>query len=310
MRINCRIGVLMGGTSAEREVSLRSGRAVEQALKAQGLRVDGIDVGPDIIEQLRAKGVELAFILLHGRGGEDGTIQGLLEILKIPYTGSGVLASALAMNKLYSKQLFELRGLLTPPYRVWERENQRPFSMGSLDLERPVVVKPLEEGSTIGVSIVREGDELGPACEEAFRFGPSILIEKYIAGREITVGILGEEPLPVIEMVPRSGFYDYRAKYTSGMTEYLVPAPLPTDLRGRIQEVGLEAHRALGCSGFSRVDMRLDADGNPFVLEVNTVPGMTETSLLPKAAAAAGYDFLALTRRILELALRGTDRRR
>ena len=303
--IDGRIGVLMGGSSAEREVSLRSGRAVEAALRAQGLEVEGIDVGSDIVEKLRAKKVAIAFIALHGRGGEDGTIQGLLEIMGIPYTGSGVLASALAMNKLYSKQLFAFHGLLTPPYRVWQRGDEASASSSSLDFGLPAVIKPLQEGSTIGVSIVREENELGPACERAFQFGPSILIEEYIAGREITVGILGEEALPPIEVVPLSGFYDYRAKYSTGMTEYRVPAPLPGDLLDRIQEAGIMAHRALGCAGFSRVDMRLDGGGNPFVLEVNTVPGMTETSLLPKAAAAAGYDFAALTRRILELALPG-----
>ncbi|MDH7500258.1 MAG: D-alanine--D-alanine ligase [candidate division NC10 bacterium] len=304
MRIDRRIGVLMGGSSAEREVSLRSGRAVEQALRAQGLRVEGIDVGPDIAEVLKSKGVEVAFIALHGRGGEDGTIQGLLELLGIPYTGSGVLASALAMNKLYSKRLFAFHGLLTPPYLVWSKGDGRPPS-SSLRFGFPAVIKPLEEGSTIGVSIVSEEGELEVACEKAFRYGPTVLIEKYIAGKELTVGILGEEALPPIEIVPRSGFYDYSAKYTSGMTEYLVPAPLPADLLRRIQEVGMMAHQALGCAGFSRVDLRLDEQGSPFVLEVNTVPGMTETSLLPKAAAAAGYDFPSLTRRILELALRG-----
>jgi len=303
MRVDLRIGVLMGGSSAEREVSLRSGRAVEEALRAQRFEVESIDVGPDIVDQLREKRVELAFIALHGRPGEDGSIQGLLEILGIPYTGSGVLASALAMNKSFAKQLFQLHGLLTPPYRVWQRKNGPPPSLSGLGFRIPVVVKPLEEGSTIGVSIVKEEEELESACQEAFRFGSSILIEEYIPGKEITVGILGEDPLPPIEIVPRSGFYDYRAKYTSGLSDYLVPAPLPRHLALRVQEAGLRAHRALGCSGFSRVDMRLDAEGNPFVLEVNTVPGMTENSLLPKAAAAAGYDFPALTRRIVELAL-------
>jgi len=307
MKIDLRIGVLMGGSSAEREISLRSGRAVEQALRGQGFQVEGIDVGPDIVEVLRGKGVEVAFIALHGRGGEDGTIQGLLEVLGIPYTGSGVLASALAMNKLYSKKLFAFHGLLTPPYLVWGRVDGRSPSSSSFEFGLPAVIKPLEEGSTIGVSIVREEEELVLACERAFQFGPSILIEKYIAGKEVTVGIVGEEALPPIEIVPHSGFYDYSSKYTSGMTEYLVPAPLPADLLRRIQGAGMRAHRALGCAGFSRVDMRLDELGNAFVLEVNTVPGMTETSLLPKAAAAAGYDFPSLTRKILELALQGEE---
>jgi len=303
MKIDRRIGVLMGGTSAEREVSLRSGRAIERALKAQGLEVEGIDVGPDVVERLRAGRVEVAFIALHGRGGEDGTIQGLLELSGIPYTGSGVLASALAMNKLYSKQLFEFHGLWTPPYRVWKGDCKTPIPVSKIPFGLPVVVKPLEEGSTIGVSIVREERELGPALEDAFHHGSSALIERYIPGKEITVGILGEEPLPPIEMVAASGFYDYRAKYTPGMTEYLVPAPLMDASLRQVQEMATAAHRALGCAGFSRVDFRLDENGTPFVLEVNTVPGMTETSLLPKAAAAAGYDFQALTRRILELAL-------
>jgi len=303
MKIDRRIGVLMGGTSAEREVSLRSGKSVEAALRAQGLEVEAIDVGSDIVEELRGKRVEVAFIALHGRGGEDGTIQGLLEWLGIRYTGSGVLASALAMNKVYSKRLFQSSGLLTPPYRALRSVDNAAMSALLGELGLPVVVKPLEEGSTIGVSIVREEEELEPAFQRAFDHGCCILVEKYIPGKEITVGILGEEPLPPIEIVPASGFYDYRAKYTAGLTQYRVPPSLPRPLLSRIQEVGMGAHRALGCSGFSRVDLRLDDDGAPYVLEVNTVPGMTETSLLPKAAAAAGYDFCALTRKILELAL-------
>ncbi len=303
MKIDVRVGVLMGGTSAEREVSLRSGKAIEQALSAQGLSVAGIDVGPDVVEKIGAAKVEVAFIALHGRGGEDGTIQGLLELLKIPYTGSGVLASALAMNKFYSKQIFQFRGLETPPYRIWEKGDGLPTSASWLDFGLPAVVKPVEEGSTIGVSIVREERELEPACEKAFQFGSRILIEKFIEGKEITVGILGEEVLPPIEIVPSSGFYDYRAKYTPGMTEYRIPAPLPQDLIRRVQEAGIKAHQVLGCEGFSRVDFRLGEDTVPYVLEVNTVPGMTETSLLPKAAAVAGCNFQTLTRRILESAL-------
>jgi len=303
MKIDCRIGVLMGGTSAEREVSLCSGKAVEAALRAQGLELEAIDVGSDIGERLKEKRVELAFIALHGRGGEDGTIQGLLECLGVAYTGSGILASALAMNKLYSKQLFQFSGLPTPPYRALRSGDDPASSALVSELGLPVVVKPLEEGSTIGVSIVREQGELELAFQRAFDHGSCILVEKYVPGKEITVGILGEEPLPPIEIVPASGFYDYRAKYTAGAAQYLVPAPLPRLLLSRIQEVGMNAHRALGCRGFSRVDLRLDDDGIPYVLEVNTVPGMTETSLLPKAAAAAGYDFCALTRKILELAL-------
>jgi D-alanine-D-alanine ligase len=303
MKIDVRVGVLMGGTSAEREVSLRSGKAIELSLRAQGLSVAGIDVGPDVVEKIGTAKVEVAFIALHGRGGEDGTIQGLLELLKIPYTGSGVLASALAMNKFYSKQIFQFRGLETPPYRIWKKGDELPASASCLDFGLPAVVKPVEEGSTIGVSIVREEGELEPACEKAFQFGSRILIEKFIEGKEITVGILGEEVLPPIEIVPSSGFYDYRAKYTPGMTEYRMPAPLPRDLIRRVQEAGIKAHQVLGCEGFSRVDFRLGEDAVPYVLEVNTVPGMTETSLLPKAAAVAGCDFQTLTRRILESAL-------
>jgi D-alanine-D-alanine ligase len=303
MRIDLRVGVLMGGASAEREVSLRSGKAVEEALRSQGLAVEGIDVGADIAEKLRASRVEAAFIALHGRGGEDGTVQGLLELMGIPYTGSGVLASALAMDKIFSKQIFQCCGLQTPPYQVWAKGDDLPRPVSFPDFGLPVVVKPAQEGSTIGVSVVWQEDELEPACAKALQFGRTLLIEKYIPGREITVGILGDEVLPPIEIVPSSGFYDYRAKYTSGMTEYLVPAPLSKEAILRVQESAMKAHRALGCEGFSRVDFRLEDGGTPFALEVNTVPGMTETSLLPKAAAAAGYDFRALTRRILELAL-------
>jgi D-alanine-D-alanine ligase len=309
LRIDQRIGVLMGGTSAEREVSLRSGGAVLQALISQGLNAIGIDVGPDIMDRLKSEKVEVAFIALHGRGGEDGTIQGLLELSGIPYTGSGILASALAMDKLFSKQLFEFHRIPTPLYQVLRKgDGSNPTALLP-QFGFPAVIKPTQEGSTIGVSVIQGEGEMGPACQGAFEFGSSILIEQYIPGKEITVGILGEEPLPPIEIAPRSGFYNYHAKYTPGMTEYRVPAPLGEEMIRRIQYLGISAHRALGCSGFSRVDMRLDEENEPFVLEVNTIPGMTETSLLPKAAAAAGYDFQALTRRILVLALQEGNRR-
>jgi D-alanine-D-alanine ligase len=294
-----RIGVLMGGLSAERDVSLATGRAVVKALRRKGYRAASLDVGRDVAARLGRRRVEIAFIALHGKGGEDGAIQGLLESLGIPCTGSGVLSSALAMDKKYSKWLFKVHRLPTAPFLVLREgvpEGRRwPFP----GLRPPVVVKPTCEGSTIGVGLVKKVKELSPALKAAFRCGREVMVEQYIPGRELTVGVLGGEALPVIEVVAPSGFYDYRAKYRSTSTRYLVPAPLESRLARRLQAMALAAHRALGCSGATRVDFRLQPDGKPFLLEVNTVPGMTETSLLPKAAQAAGISFEDLVEWIL-----------
>jgi D-alanine-D-alanine ligase len=303
-----RVGVLMGGLSAERDVSLATGRAVVDALRRKGYRAASLDAGRDVAAQLGRRRVEIAFIALHGKGGEDGAIQGLLETAGIPYTGSGVLSSALAMDKKYSKWLFKTHRLPTAPFLVLRGgvpEGRRwPFP----GLRPPVVVKPTCEGSTIGVRLVKKVKELSPALRAAFRFGREVMVEQYIPGRELTVGVLGEEALPVIEVVAPKGFYDYRAKYRSTSTRYLVPAPLESRLASRLQAMALAAHGALGCSGATRVDFRLQPDGKPFLLEVNTVPGMTETSLLPKAAQAAGVSFEDLVEWILlDAAARGRE---
>ena len=300
--------MLLGGPSSEREVSLKTGRAVASALRRQGLDVVEIDVGEDLsrlVDQLKEVRPHVVFIALHGTFGEDGVIQGVLEYLGLPYTGSGVLASALAMDKVASKRLFSYHGIPVPRYTIFRKEGWTlPGETPLEELSYPLVVKPVAEGSTIGVSIVKEEEELDGALKEAYKYGDTVLVEEFVEGREITVGILGEEPLPVIEIIPETGFYDYRAKYTPGLTRYEVPAKLPRETAIMVQDMALLAHRALGCRDVSRVDFRLAEDGTPYILEVNAIPGMTETSLLPKAAAAAGISFEELVLRILESALK------
>jgi D-alanine-D-alanine ligase len=294
-----KIGVMMGGLSREREVSLRTGKAILKALTEKGYPALAIDVGLDIAEVLIREKVEVAFMALHGRFGEDGTIQGMLELMKIPYTGSGVLASALALHKIMAKKFFFCEHIPTPTYEVFRREEIEKNSPRTSSLPLPVVVKPAREGSTIGVSIVKKEEELLPALQEAGRYDEEILVEEFMKGKEITVGILEDIPLPIIEIVPRSGFYDYQSKYTKGETEYIIPARIPREKYLYAQEISLKAFQVLGCSGCARVDLMTDEEGNPFVIDVNTMPGMTETSLLPKAALYAGISFEDLVERIL-----------
>jgi D-alanine-D-alanine ligase len=291
------VGVLMGGASAEREVSLRTGEAILAALRRLGHAAVGIDAGADLPQQLARRKVSVAFIALHGRGGEDGTVQGLLECLGIPYTGSGVLASALAMDKKQSKWIFQAHGLPTPQFEVVAAGARGAWPLARL--APPVVVKPVCEGSSVGVSEVRTRGALARALKAAFRYDPEALVEAYVPGRDLTVGVLDDLALAVVEMRPHSGFYDYRNKYKTGRTEYLVPAPLTARQTARTQELALAAHRALGCRGASRVDFRLDERGRPQLIEVNTIPGMTATSLLPKSAEAMGIGFDELVARIL-----------
>ncbi|MHB8835583.1 MAG: D-alanine--D-alanine ligase [Candidatus Methylomirabilia bacterium] len=291
------VGVLIGGRSAEREVSLRTGAAILAALLRGGHRAVGIDAGRDLPQVLARRKVSVAFIALHGRGGEDGTVQGLLECLGIPYTGSGVLASALAMDKKQSKWVFRAHGLPTPDFEVLARGGRGAWPLARL--EPPVVVKPTCEGSSVGVSVVRTRGGLARALASAFRYDPEALVESYVPGRDLTVGVIGDLALAVVEMRPRGGFYGYGPKYNAGETEYLVPAPLTVRQASRTRELALAAHRALGCRGASRVDFRLDERGRPQLIEVNTIPGMTATSLLPKSAAAAGIGFDELVSRIL-----------
>ncbi len=296
-----KIGVLFGGLSAEREVSLQSGTAVHRALVAQGYNAVAIDAGRDLAEVLKREGVEAAFIALHGRYGEDGCVQGLLELLQIPYTGSGVLASALAMHKLYSKQAFAASGILTAPFRRYRRGEV--VIVADLPFCLPLVVKPVQEGSSVGISIVREEVQLAAALAEAFRHDDEILVEQYIKGQEVQVGILDEKPVGAIEIVPKNEFYDFEAKYTDGMAEHIFPARLEPGLYEKALQVGLAAHRALGCKGYSRVDLLVTPAGDCYVLEVNTLPGMTALSLLPEIAAkGAGLSFEALVAHIIEAA--------
>ena len=301
-----KIGVLMAGISSEREISLKTGKTIEAALKKKGYNVIGIDVGRDIADRLKKEAVEIAFIALHGRYGEDGTIQGLLEVMGIPYTGSGVLSSAIAINKIITKRLLEYHQIPTPRYTVLKKNEGVDYyrSLESHGFEYPVVVKPSSECSTIGVSIARDKEQLLEAVGLAFSYGNEILMEEYIDGREITVGILDNTSLPVIEIVPKEEFYDYRAKYTKGMTEYIIPARLSDGLYKKVQGIGLKVYQVLGCKGVSRVDMRVDREDHPYVLEINTVPGMTETSLIPIAARETGIDFPELVEKILESAMR------
>ena len=303
-----RIGVLMGGISAEREVSLKSGAAVAESLIRQGYVVCPIDVTPDIAMTLRQEKVDIAFIALHGRYGEDGIIQGMLEMMQIPYTGSGVLASALGMNKAQARSLFIASGLSTPPSLLLTEAEKERFKNTPPPFGYPAVVKPISEGSSVGVTIVEEPSKMEAALNEAFRFGPKILMEQYIAGTEVHVGVLNQIPLGAIEIRPnasrggRTPFYDYTAKYVKGMSEHIFPAVLPDAIYKEILELGLKAHLALGCSGYSRADFILDRGYKPYVLEVNTLPGMTETSLLPEIARGVGISFDQLVEKILATA--------
>lgn len=292
------VAVLMGGLSAEREVSLRTGKAVATALEQAGYRIVAIDVSRELPAQLAAAGAEVAFIALHGRFGEDGTVQGLLELLGIPYTSSGVLASSLAIDKVATKQMLIYHGLPTPAFRVFKRgEDPGPFLAACSTF--PLVVKPAREGSTIGISIVRSHAELAAGFEEALRHDSTVLVEEFIAGAEVTVAVIDGTPLPIIQVVPKEGFYDYTNKYTVGRTEYLLPAPLAADVYARLQQAAVAAYQGVGCSGAARIDFMVRGD-EIFCLEVNTIPGMTETSLLPKAAAHVGIPFGELAQRILD----------
>ncbi|MDD4980409.1 MAG: D-alanine--D-alanine ligase [Candidatus Omnitrophica bacterium] len=302
-----RIGVLMGGPSTEREISLKSGQAVCDSLSKLGFKVAAIDIKTDNIKKntrlIKSYRIGLAFVALHGRFGEDGQIQELLDSLKIPYTGSGAMASCLAMDKITSRKIFEAHGLYVPRYKVEDRFSyNRNWKMHNMALSLPLVVKPATHGSSIGLSIIDTKSQLDKAVGEAFSFDEKVIIEEYIEGRELTVGILEEKALPVIEIVPKKRFFDYQAKYQAGMTEYIIPAKLQNALSKKIQEAALCAHKLLGCFGCSRVDMILSEDNMPFILEINTIPGLTQTSLLPKAARIVGIDFPHLCLKLIKLA--------
>ncbi len=308
-----RIGVLAGGISAEREVSLRSGKAIFNALKNKGYEVILLDVKDNVYETIKSHNIEVAFLALHGGWGENGGIQGLLEVMNIPYTGSKVLASALAMDKEASKKMFLHHGLKVPEFVVLQKKIFHPnrflkdnlFQSIKVKISFPLpwVVKPVTEGSSIGVSIIREPSDLGNALETAFQYGERVIVEKYIKGKEIQIGILGDTVLGGVEVRPSLEFYSYQAKYTPGLTEYILPPAVDNAIYEKLKIAGLQAHQALGCEGASRVDLILDDKNEIYVFEVNTIPGMTETSLLPKIANLYGLDFTALVEEILKLSL-------
>jgi D-alanine-D-alanine ligase len=302
------VALLAGGQSAEREVSLKSGEQVLRALDKERYEVLRYDPRGDLVRLAQdANRIDVALIILHGRLGEDGTIQGFLDLLNIPYQGSGVLGSALAMNKILSKQLYVQAGLPTAPYAVMDRTGMAA-ARGVLDqMGLPVVVKPEHEGSSIGLSIVRSADQFTKALENAWQFDRRCLVEKFITGVEVTGGVLGNDSLqalPLIEIVPGAGheFFDYSAKYTPGASQEICPARLPQELAAKARDCALRAHQALCCRGYSRTDMMV-SDDEVVVLETNTIPGMTQTSLFPQAAAAAGMPFSRLLDRLIELAL-------
>jgi D-alanine-D-alanine ligase len=307
---NRKVGVLLGGLSSEREVSLRTGEAVLAALRERGHHAVPIYVDRDVDVALRQERIDVAFIGLHGRYGEDGCIQGLLETLAIPYTGSDVLASALAMHKGKAKELFRLHNLPTPAYYTMSADEAGDLLGVHGDFGFPCVVKPIREGSSVGVSICHDAAELAAAVERALCFDDDLLVERFIAGREVSVAVLEDRALGAVEIAPRAGFYDYGAKYTKGATDYFVPPRVsPERYRGLLAQA-TAAHAALGCRGATRVDLIISDSGNEFVLEVNTVPGLTPTSLLPKIAAHAGISFGELCEMMLAGATLGSRRGR
>ncbi|MFH1853820.1 MAG: D-alanine--D-alanine ligase [Candidatus Omnitrophota bacterium] len=315
-----RVGVLMGGPSCEHDISIKSGTAVCKALKDSGIKTVPLELVKSstmngyrghVAETIRSSDIDLAFIALHGEFGEDGCVQEVLESLKIPYTGSRIKASKLGMDKVKSKAIFELNNIPTPRYRVIDQLGKadpcqikawQDSALPSLikELGLPFVIKPSDEGSSIGLSIIESEAEFTDAFNRALEYSDKVIIEEYAEGREVTVGILEDKALPVVEIMPLKRFFDFEAKYEKGMTEYNVPADIDSAAYAACQKIALEAHKAIGARFFSRVDMVLGKYNNPTVLEVNTIPGLTETSLLPKAAQAAGINFIQLVFKILE----------
>jgi D-alanine-D-alanine ligase len=291
-----KIAVLYGGWSSERDISLGSGKCVMQSLAKQGFKIKGIDVDRKFMTKL--KGIDVAFIALHGKPGEDGTVQGILDFMDIPYTGSGVMGSAIGMDKVISKYLFRVNDIPTPDFYFADNIDIDEII---IKLDLPVVVKPRAEGSSVGVSILSTKEEIKKAITSMRRKFHSLLFEKYISGMMATCGILHDTPLPVLEIAPKKRqFYDYRSKYTEGMTEYIVPARVPKKQYKMLQEYSLNAHYAIGAQGFSRVDFVLDENHNPYVLEVNTIPGLLAGSNLPLEASAMGLSYDDLIFEILK----------
>ncbi len=291
-----KVAVLMGGPSAERAVSLRSGEACSAALRRVGHTVTEVDVKSD--DFALPSGTDVAFIALHGTFGEDGQVQAILEQRGVAYTGCGVEASRVCFDKLLTKQALLEGNIPTPAYEILLKGRTR-----RLLLEYPIVVKPTAQGSSVGVHVVERFDRLDKALDDTFQFGDKALVEEFIAGRELTVGILDNTALPIVEIRPKDGFYDYQNKYTKGATEYFCPAPLDGTITERVCRLSEQAFELLGCRDYARIDWRLRDDGRPFCLELNTLPGMTETSLFPKAAAAAGIEFDQLCDRMVAMAI-------
>jgi len=300
-----KIAVLMGGPGSERDVSLATGRGVSKALRSLGAQVVEVDVHDENFAL--PKDVDLAFITIHGTFGEDGQLQEILEERGVPYTGDGVEASRAAFDKILSKEKFREYDVVTPEWEVIEA-GQRPT------ISVPLVVKPARQGSTVGVVIVKDASELDSAMAEAAKYDRKLLIEKFVSGRELTIGILGDQALPILEIIPKGGFYDFNNKYpflnpqAGGAAEHVCPAKIDPNKTKQIQEQALHAFRALGLVVYGRVDVLLPDSGNPFVLEVNTIPGMTEASLLPEAAAAAGINYVDLCARIIALSRARAER--
>jgi len=305
------IAVLKGGRSLERNISLKSGARVEKALKEQGYAVEGIDVDESLVKKLKDLKPDAAFIAMHGRSGEDGTVQELLDILGIPYTGSDVLPSIRCMDKVLSKHILVADGIPTPPFYAFNRDafqelgavDTMPIIGGELGF--PIVVKPAAQGSALGIRFAHTESELPAALISAFSFDNKVLLEKYVKGTELAVSILGKEPraLPIVEVRPKTDFFDFESRYTMGKADYLVPAEIPEGAAADVAKLSLRVFKTLGCSGFGRVDIMRDEDGGLQVLEINTIPGFTETSLLPMAAQAAGVGFNELVEEILLCAL-------
>ena len=287
----------MGGLSPEREVSIITGNSVLEALNRKGLTAFPIHVDHNIGEKLKSNPIDVAFLALHGTFGEDGCIQGLLEYFKIPYTASGVMGSALAYDKLKSKEIFKFHGIPTPDYEVFYKYHEI-----SRTLDLPVVVKPTNQGSSLGVTIVKDESQWKPALETAFAYSEEVMVEKFIDGKLLAIGMNEMTPMPIIHIRPKSGFYDYEAKYTSGKTEYICPADIEEDEADRCRQVAIKVFQVLRGRGFPRVDVILDGQGTPQVLEINTIPGMTPTSLLPMAAQEMGMEFDDLVVEILKTA--------
>lgn len=342
-----KILVLMGGVSPERDVSLDTGAAVSRALSERGHKVVALDTGAGVqlpdnrnreieravkpdppsvrammeldkqgtlrsVNEADLRDTDVVFIALHGGAGENGTVQALLELAGVPYTGSAVLASAIAMDKDMSKKIFERESIPTPRWSTVSSRSSGDYGDCTSSLlegfDLPFVVKPADGGSTIGLTIVKSEDRLPEALREAGELSSKIMVEEFIEGRELTVAVLDGEPLPVVEIIPSHEYYDYECKYSPGMSEYVVPAEIDDRLAQELQRYGRRAYMALDCKGYARVDFRVNPQGQPFCLEVNTLPGMTATSLVPKAAKAAGISFAGLVERICNLAVKGAER--